>query len=285
MTDRKYVAAGTGSKGFFAKKILESHPADRLGQNVRNWSFHMNEMLQIQNVTKTFGGLTALLRISVSIQEGETVGLIGPNGAGKSTLFNVICGMRSDSGRILLRGKDITGLKPDEICHRGIGRTFQLVRPFLELSTLDNVACALVFGRRKKEKAALKQIREEAADMLRYVKLDHRAHNLAKELVFAERRRLELARVLAAGPNLILLDEVMAGLSAPETKEMLDIMGKLKSDYNLTIFLVEHVIKLITAICDRIIVLNFGEKLAEGPPKEVLQLPEVITAYLGGKHA
>ncbi len=245
----------------------------------------MSEMLGVQNITKTFGGLTALLRISVSIREGESVGMIGPNGAGKTTLFNIIAGMKPDAGRIMLRGENITGLKSHEICHRGIGRTFQLVRPFLELSTLDNVTCALIFGRRKKEKATLKQIREEAADLLRYVKLDHRMNNLAKELVFAERRRLELTRVLATGPDLILLDEAMAGLSAPEARAMLDMMAKLISDYHLTIFLVEHVIKLITAICDRIIVLNFGEKLAEGPPKEVLQLPEVITAYLGGKHA
>jgi branched-chain amino acid transport system ATP-binding protein len=135
------------------------------------------------------------------------------------------------------------------------------------------------------EKTGLGEVREEAANILKLVKLDHRTHHLAKELVFAERRRLELARALATGPDLILLDEAMAGLSAPEAREILDIVAKLKSDYHLTFFLVEHVIKLITAICNRIIVLNFGERLAEGPPKEVLQRPEVITAYLGGKHA
>jgi branched-chain amino acid transport system ATP-binding protein len=245
----------------------------------------MSEILQIQDITKTFGGLSALTRVSVSIHEGESVGLIGPNGAGKTTLFNVISGMKPNSGRIIFRGKDITGLKSHEICHRGIARTFQLVRPFLELSTLDNVTCALIFGRRKNEKTALEEIREEAANILKLVKLDHRTRHLAKELVFAERRRLELARALATGPDLILLDEAMAGLSAPEATQILDIVAKLKSDYHLTFFLVEHVLRLITAICNRIIVLNFGERLAEGPPKEVLQRPEVITAYLGGKHA
>lgn len=245
----------------------------------------MSEILQIQDITKTFGGLSALTRVSVSIHEGESVGLIGPNGAGKTTLFNVISGMKPNSGRIIFRGKDITGLKSHEICHRGIARTFQLVRPFLELSTLDNVTCALIFGRRKNEKTALEEIREEAANILKLVKLDHRTRHLAKELVFAERRRLELARALATGPDLILLDEAMAGLSAPEATQILDIVAKLKSDYHLTFFLVEHVLRLITAICNRIIVLNFGERLAEGPLKEVLQRPEVITAYLGGKHA
>jgi len=121
----------------------------------------MDEILQIQEISKTFGGLNALTRVSLSIHEGESVGLIGPNGAGKTTLFNVISGMKPDSGRILLRGKDITGLRSHEICHRGIARTFQLVRPFLELTTLDNVTCALIFGRRKNERMALEEIREE----------------------------------------------------------------------------------------------------------------------------
>ncbi len=244
----------------------------------------MAEILKIHEVTKTFGGLTALSRVSLTVAEGETVGLIGPNGAGKTTLFNVITGMRPDSGGIFFRGEEITGLEPHAICHRGIARTFQLVRPFLELSTLDNVTCAFLFGRRGKGKRPLNEIREEAAELLRYVKLDHLTHHLAKELVFAVRRRLEMARALATGPDLILLDEAMAGLSALEAREILEIMARLKADYRLTIIMVEHVIKLITAICDRIFVLHFGEKLDEGPPKEVLKLPEVIAAYVGGKH-
>lgn len=224
-------------------------------------------MLELRNISKSFGGLKALTRITLSVSEGQSVGLIGPNGAGKTTLFNVITGMRPDSGQIIFRGEDITGLESHEICHRGIARTFQLVRPFLELSTLDNVTCALIFGRRGRKGASLKELREEASGILRYVKLDHRVHNLAKELIFAERRRLELARALATGPDLILLDEAMAGLSAGEATEILEIMGRLKTDYKLTILVVEHVIKLITSICERIIVLNFGEKLAEGPPQ------------------
>ena len=245
----------------------------------------MGIILSLEKITKNFGGLNALMGVTLTVDEGESFGLIGPNGAGKTTLFNIICGMKPSSGRIILKGEDITGLSSHEICHRGIGRTFQLVRPFLELSTLDNVACALIFGRRKTESSRLKEIREEAANILKYVKLERRAHKPAKELVFAERRRLEMARALATGPNLILLDEAMAGLSSPEAREILDIMARLKSDYNLTIIMVEHVIKLITAICDRVFVLHFGEKLAEGPPKEVLKLPEVITAYVGRSYA
>ena len=245
----------------------------------------MRNILEIQRVTKSFGGLMALLDITVSLIEGETVGLIGPNGAGKTTLFNIIFGMKPDSGKVFFEEKEITGLKPNEICHRGIARTFQLIRPFANLSVLDNVTCALLFGRRKKEIAGLSDAREKAADILKWVKLDHRANTLAKELVFAERRRMELARALATGPSLLLLDEMMAGLSSSENKEMLEIMGRLKYEHDLTIFMIEHTMKLIAAMCDRIVVLNFGQKLIEGPLGEVFQNRKVIDAYLGEEDA
>ena len=245
----------------------------------------MRKTLEIQRVTKSFGGLMALLDITVSLIEGETVGLIGPNGAGKTTLFNIIFGMKPDSGKVFFEEKEITGLKPNEICHRGIARTFQLIRPFANLSVLDNVTCALLFGRRKKEIAELSDAREKAADILKWVKLDHRANTLAKELVFAERRRMELARALATGPSLLLLDEMMAGLSSSENKEMLEIMGRLKYEHDLTIFMIEHTMKLIAAMCDRIVVLNFGQKLVEGPLGEVFQNRKVIDAYLGEEDA
>jgi branched-chain amino acid transport system ATP-binding protein len=245
----------------------------------------MGKTLEIQRVRKSFGGLQALWDINVSLHEGETLGLIGPNGAGKTTLFNIVCGMKPDSGKVFFRGQDITGLKPNEICHRGIARTFQLIRPFPNLSVIDNVTCALLFGRRRREIAGLKEARGLAADILQQVKLDHRANTLASELVFAERRRMELARALGTGPDLLLLDEVMAGLSSPEAKEMLEIMGGLKEEYGLTIFIIEHTMKLITAMCDRLVVLNFGQKLVEGPSPEVLQNREVIKAYLGDEDA
>lgn len=245
----------------------------------------MKKILEVQRVTKRFGGLVALWEITLSLVEGETTGLIGPNGAGKTTLYNIICGMKPDSGKVLFKNEDITGSKPNVICHQGIARTFQLIRPFANLSVIDNVTCALLFGRLQKQIAGLNQAREMAADILKRVKLDHRANTLAKELVFAERRRMELARALGTGPELLLLDEVMAGLSSPETKEMLEIMESLKQQYALTILMIEHTMKLVTAMCDRIVVLNFGQKLAEGPSREVLQNKEVIKAYLGDQDA
>ena len=245
----------------------------------------MGKTLEIQRITKSFGGLMALWDVTISVIEGETLGLIGPNGAGKTTLFNIICGMNPDSGNVLFNEKDITGLRSNEICHLGIARTFQLIRSFINLSVLDNVTCAILFGRRKKEIGRLKEAKEKAMEILRSVKLDHRADTLAKEIVFAEQRRMEMARALATGPTLLLLDEVMAGLSSPEAKEMLDIMERLKSDHGLTILMIEHTMKMVTAMCDRVVVLNFGRKLIEGPPREVLQDREVITAYLGEEDA
>jgi branched-chain amino acid transport system ATP-binding protein len=245
----------------------------------------MEKTLEIERLSKSFGGLQALWDVTVSLNEGETVGLIGPNGAGKTTLFNIICGMKPDSGSISFKGEDITGLKANEICHKGIARTFQLIRPFAELSVLDNISCALLFGRRKKSLTGLSEAREMAAGILKKVQLDHRINTPAKELVFAEGRRMEMARALATGPELLLLDEVMAGLSSPEAKEMLEIMASLKQQYALTILMIEHTMKLVTAMCDRIVVLNFGQKLAEGPSREVLQNQEVIKAYLGDEDA
>ncbi|MFC1823100.1 ABC transporter ATP-binding protein [Thermodesulfobacteriota bacterium] len=245
----------------------------------------MLKILEVQEITKNFGGLTALYDVSFSLHEGETLGFIGPNGAGKTTLFNIICGMKPDSGAVLFNNEDITNRKPDKICHLGIARTFQLIRTFLNLTVLDNVACGLIFGRRKNEVANLKDARDKAIDVLKEVKLDHRAEKLAKELVFAERRRMEIARALATGPSLLLLDEVMAGLSSPEAQEMLEIMARVKADHKLTILMIEHTMKLVTAMCDRLVVINFGQKLTEGDPHEVLNDREVIKAYLGEEDA
>lgn len=241
----------------------------------------MGNLLEVREITKNFGGIQALGQVSVSLDEGEVVGLIGPNGAGKTTLFNVIHGTKPNAGRIIFKGEDITGLRPFEICHRGIARTFQLTRPFSEFSAQDNVAFALLFGGGENKIGGLSQAREAAIDILRLVKMEHKAGTLVKQFGFAERRRLELGRALATGPELLLMDEVMSGLTVSESKEMLEIVERLRYERRLTIFVIEHIMKMISAISDRVIVLNYGRKLAEGPPSKVLRNKEVISAYLG----
>jgi len=245
----------------------------------------MKNSLELCNITKKFGGLTALEDVTFSLQEGETLGLLGPNGAGKTTLFNLICGMKPSSGTIHLKKKEITGLKPNEICQLGIARTFQLIRVFTDLSVLDNVACAILFGRNKKSGGNLMSARMRAIDFLKLLKLDQNAQKLAKDLSFAERRRLEIARALATGPEILLLDEVMAGLTSNEAGAMLDMMDRIKAESKVTILMIEHTMRMITAMCDRIVVINFGMKIAEGPPSQVLKEPEVIKAYLGEEDA
>ncbi len=245
----------------------------------------MKHSLEVRNITKKFGGLAAIDGISFSLQKGETLGLIGPNGAGKTTMFNLICGMKPSSGNIFLDKEEITGLKPNEICQRGIARTFQLIRVFTDLSVLDNVTCAILFGRNKKTAGDLSTARMQAVDFLKLLKLDQSAANPAKNLSFAERRRLEIARALATGPEIVLLDEVMAGLTSNEAGAMLDMMDRIKAEKNVTILMIEHTMRMITAMCDRLVVINFGSKIAEGPPEHVLKEPEVIKAYLGEEDA
>jgi branched-chain amino acid transport system ATP-binding protein len=242
-------------------------------------------LLEALEVSKSFGGVQALDRVSLSLGQGEVLGLIGPNGAGKTTLFNVIYGLRPEAGRVVFKGEEITGLKSHQICKRGIARTFQLTRPFLELSVQDNVASAVLFGRNHKKVATLGAARTEALDILARVKLDRRTETPARDLLFAERRRLELARALATGPELLLLDEVMAGLTVGEAREMVEILGRLRRELALTLLVIEHVMKVVMAICDRVVVLNYGSKLAEGAPQEVASHKAVIEAYLGAEHA
>jgi len=241
----------------------------------------VSPLLEARAISRSFGGVQALDRIELSVNGGEVLGLIGPNGAGKTTLFNVICGLRPTAGRVLFKGEDITGLPPHQICRRGIARTFQLTRPFAELSVRDNIAAAVLFGRNPRRVTGLDEARRAADLVLSSVKLDRRKEARAGELLFSERRRLELARALATSPELLLLDEVMAGLTVGEAQEMVEILGVLKQELSLTLLVIEHVMKVVMTMCDRIVVLDHGEKLAEGTPEMVAGHRAVIDAYLG----
>ena len=230
-------------------------------------------LLEGKGVTKYFGGLAALKDVDFEIEEGEIVGLIGPNGSGKTTLLNCISGVLvPTSGRIYFLGQDITGLKPHKICKLGMGRTFQIPRPFMNMTVLEN-AMVCTDGDR-----------ERALEAVRHVNLEEKINVLAKTLTFHERRRLEIARALAVNPKIILLDEVAAGLNPKEIVEFTGLIRKIRDELGITILWVEHVMKAIMTTAERIIVLNKGTKITEGTPKEVAENPEVIEAYLGEEY-
>ena len=238
----------------------------------------MNTILEVRGVSKRFGGLVAVSDVSFSIIEGEILGLIGPNGAGKTTLFNIVNGVyKADQGTIIFAGEDITGRSPDKVVHRGLARTHQVVKPLNELSLLDNVIVGACFGR---EYLDLKAARAVALEVLRQVGLADRADMLARSLTIAAKKRLEVARALAAKPKLLLLDEVLAGLNPTELTQMIELVRKIR-DSGISVFMIEHVMQAIMSLSDRIVVLNLGRKLAEGRPDEVVHNPEVIEAYLG----
>ncbi len=234
-------------------------------------------ILSVAGVTKSFGGLVAIRDLSFDIQTGEAVGLMGPNGAGKTTLLNVIAGeYKPDSGAIKFDGNDITGFPPHKICHLGIARTYQIPQPFVNLTARQNIVVAARFGRGL-EKAAAER---EASDILDIVGLSERQDTLAKDLATITLKVLELARALATKPALVLLDEVAAGLTEAEIPQLLDTLKKVRA-MGITFLLIEHVISVMMQAVDRIVVMDEGMKIAEGPPDKIMKDEKVTEAYLG----
>jgi branched-chain amino acid transport system ATP-binding protein len=236
----------------------------------------MADALVIKGLSKRFGGLRAVQDVSFTVKENETVALIGPNGAGKTTSFHLITGFhRPDSGSVSAFGREITGLKPHDICAHGLARTFQVAKPFGAMTVLDNVMTGAFLRDRHVAVA-----REKAREAIEFVGLAAREQTAAKDLTTIDQRRLEMARALATQPRILLLDEVMAGLNPSEIDAAVGLIGKLSSR-GLTIVIVEHVMRAIMAVARHIVVLDHGQKIAEGTPKEIVENPEVVRAYLG----
>lgn len=239
----------------------------------------MTALLTIEGVSKRFRGLVAVDRVSFAVPTGAIFAVIGPNGAGKTTLFNMIAGVyRPDGGTISFAGERIDGLPPDRVCRRGIGRTFQIVRPFPALTVEDNVIIGALLHRPNAEQA-----RVHALDVLRRLDLYDKRAARASSLTLPDRKRLEVARALATDPKLLLLDEVMAGLRPTETDRMVAILRELNRESGLSILLIEHVMRAVMALASQILVLHHGASIAEGAPAEVVRNPAVIHSYLGAE--
>ncbi len=234
------------------------------------------KILELQKVRKYFGGIKAVESFSLDVGEGDIVGLIGPNGAGKSTLFNCVAGVfPPTAGDILFLGEKISGQKPWDLCHKGLARTFQIVKPFASRSVLYNVMVGAFATTDRRSEAE-----QRAREVLQHLHMDDKKDQRAGNLTIADRKRLEIARALATRPKLLLLDEVMAGLRPTEVDEMVAIIKRLR-DGGMTIFVIEHIMRAIMALSDRIAVLHFGTKIAEGSPQEIAHDERVIKAYLG----
>jgi len=234
-------------------------------------------MLSVENLSKRFGGLAAVSRLSLTIEAGQAVGLIGPNGAGKTTVFNLITGfLAPDEGDVRFNGRSLLGLKPHAICGQGISRTFQLVKPFLKLTILENVMIGAFHGTRDTARAE-----KVAREVIGLFEFRDKLHYPAASLTLPERKQLEIARTLATRPKLLLLDESMAGLNSTEVDQMIEFLRRLKQESGVTLFIIEHVMRAIMSVSDRIIVIHHGEKIAEGRPQEIVKNAEVIAAYLG----
>ena len=243
------------------------------------------ELLNVEQVTKRLGGLTALDSVDLHVKKGEIVGLIGPNGAGKTTMFNAINGSFGiTSGRIVYQGKDITGLTPHERCQIGIGRTFQITKPFGGMTVLENVAVGAIFGQKNRgnvlSSSLLQKSLSEAEDILEMMNFSNKKDAMAATLNVPERKRLEICRALATKPQLLLLDEVIAGLNPSEVGGMVELV-KHVNELGITILMIEHVMKAVMRLSHRLYVLSFGKLIAEGTPQEIVENPTVIEAYLG----
>jgi branched-chain amino acid transport system ATP-binding protein len=236
-------------------------------------------LLVLEGVTKRFRGLVAVDNVSLRVEAGSIFAIIGPNGAGKTTLFNLIAGARAcDTGRIEFDGARIDGSRPDEVCARGLARTFQIVRPFPALSVRENVAIGVMA-----RETSIKRAFDLAEDSLRPFDLWDRRDQKASSLTLPDRKRLEMARAIATRPKMLLIDETMAGLRPPEVDRVVETLRALNRDTGLTIVMIEHVMRAVNTLADRVHVLNYGATIAEGPPEEVMRDPAVISSYLGAE--